>query len=302
MAKTKTETAEGLKFFDCEVGVGGTGFDYPSPRTPAELLAMMDRYGIEQALVYDRHAHEVGVFDKFDFILDFCKDVPVARLPGGPPGRDVPVARLPGAPPGRDVPVARLSDGPPGRLYPTIPILPPATGEQPPPDELVAFCLENGVKAVRACPTAHNYIFDSFSMGKLLEPLQKHRIPVIHTSMQVQDHPWLHAPAWQNIRDVAAAFPELPIIVLYTGMLQGRNLFPLLDQCPNVLADLTCESFHFVEDVVERFGSGKLVFASHFPTEDPALYAPMVSYAGIPLKARQAVARDNIRRILEDIR
>ena len=280
MENAKSDATEGLRFFDCEIGVGGTGFEYPSPRTSAELLAMMDRYGIENALVYDRHAHEAGVFDRFDAILDFCK--------GAPPGkRD--------APPGKQ-------DAPPGRLYPTIPIVPPSTGEQPPPAELVGFCLDHGIKAVRACPAAHNYIFDPFSMGKLLAELQKHRIPVIHTAMQVQDHPWMHTPPWQNIRAVAEAFPRLPIIVLYTGMLQGRNLFPLLEQCPNVLADLTCVSFHFVEDVVERFGSGKLVFASHFPTEDPGLYAPMVAYAGIPVEARKAIAGDNIRRILEGVR
>ena len=250
-----------LKFFDCEMGVGGTAFGYPAIRTPSELLAIMDHYNIDGALVYDRGAHESGVFDRFDFIVEFCRSSP--------------------------------------RLHPAIPIVPPATAEQPPPDELIAFCLENGIRAVRACPSAHRFSFDSFSMGPLLAELQKHRMPVVHTSMHLQDHPWEHQPVWDNIRDAATAFPELPIVVLYTGMLQGRRLFPLLAQCPNVLADLTCVSFQYVEDVVERFGSNRLVFASHFPTEDPGLYTPGVIYAGIPPDAREAVARGNITRLLE---
>ena len=249
-----------LPFFDCEMGIGHTAFGYPATPKPADVLAVMDRYGIEGALVYDRGAHEAGVFDRFDFLLEYCRQDP--------------------------------------RLVPSIPIVPPATGEQPPPRELVEFCLANGIKAVRACPSAHNYLFDSHSMGPLLAELEIHGMPVIHTSMQVQDHPWLHAPAWPGIRDAALAFPRLPIVVVYTGMLQGRNLFPLLEECPNVLADLTCASFQFVEEVARRFGSDRLVMASHFPTEDPGLYTTWVTYAGVSEEARKNIAGDNLRRLL----
>jgi len=253
-----------LRFFDCEMGVGATGLSYPATPTPEDALAVMDRYGIESALVYDRGTHESGVFDRFDFLLDYC-----GRSP---------------------------------RLVPTIPVLPPATGEQPTPKKLVGFCLANGIRVVRACPVAHNYVCDRHSMGQLLAELQEHRMPLVHTSMQVEDHPWLHAPPWQDIRDVALAFPRLPIIVIYTGMLQGRSLFPLFAQCPNVLADLNCVSFNYIEAVVERFGSGRLVFASPFPTEDPALYTTGVAYCGVSEEARRNIAGDNIRRLLEDVR
>lgn len=228
------------------------------------MLEIMDHYGIEEALVYDRGGHESGVFDQFDFILDFCRHS--------------------------------------GRLHPAVPVVPPATGEQPPADELIGIILERGVKAVRACPNVHNFQFDPFSMGALLTELEKHRIPVIHSSMQVQDHPWAHAPAWRDVREVALAFPDLPIVVVYTGMLQGRRLFPLLEQCPNVLADLTCVSFQYVEYVVERFGRGKLVFASHFPAEDPGVYAGWLNYSDIPHPAREDIASDNLRRLLEAVR
>ena len=257
-----------LTFFDCEMGVGGTAFAYPAPKDAAALLSVMDHYMIESALVYDRGAHESGVFDSFDFILDFCRA-------GDSSSRR--------------------------RLIPTIPILPPATGEQPPPDELVALCIEKGIRAVRACPAAHNFIFNTFSMGRLLAELENHRMPVVCTWMNLQDHPWEHQPAWRDLSEVALAFPRLPIIVLYTGMLQGRRLFPLLEQCPNVLADLTCVSFQFLEDVVERFGSGRLVLASHFPTEDPGLYTTWVNYGGVPEHARLDIAGGNVRRLLECI-
>ena len=253
-----------LEFFDCDVGVGGTGFAYPATETPSALLGVMDRYRIRDALVYDRGAHESGLFDRFDFILDFCRQSP--------------------------------------RLHPAIPIVPPATGEQPPPGELVGIILEKGVKAVRACPNAHHFDFDVFSMGPLLAELEKHRIPVIHSSMHVQDHPWQHAPAWRNMREVALAFPALPVVVVYTGMLQGRRLLPLLGRCPNVLADLTCSAFQFVEFVVERLGSGKLVLASHYPAEDPGLYTAWLNYSDISDQARHEIAAGNLLRLLEAVR
>ena len=253
-----------LSFFDCDVGVGRTGLSYPATETPAALLERMRRYGIDSALVYDRGAHESGVFDGFDFILDFCR-----HNPG---------------------------------LHPAIPVVPPATGEQPPPDEQIDIILELGIRAVRACPNAHGFDFDTFSMGPLLAALEQHRIPVIHSSMHMQDHPWRHAPAWGNLREVALVFPKLPILVVYTGMLQGRRLMPLLAECPNVLADLTCAAFGYVEYVVERFGSRKLVLASHYPAEDPALYTTWLNYADLSARARQDIASGNMLRLMEGIR
>lgn len=253
-----------LRFLDCEIGVGGTGMSLPTITDPSKLLAVMDRYAIEKALVYDRGAHESGVFDRFDFILDFC----------------------------------RRSD----RLLPTIPILPPATGEQPPPKELVGMILASGIKAVRACPGAHHFIFDAFAMGTLLEELELHAVPILHTSMHLQDHSWAHEPAWRDIREVAKAFPRLPIVVLYTGMLQGRRLLPLLEGCSNVLADLTCMSFQFVQFVTERLGSKRLVMASHLPCEDPGIYTTWVNYCGLDEEARRDIASGNMLRLLEAVR
>jgi predicted TIM-barrel fold metal-dependent hydrolase len=253
-----------LSFFDAEIGVGGTAFDLPVAREPADLLALMDRYRIDDALVHDRAAHEAGVFDRFDFLLNFCAASP--------------------------------------RLHPAIPILPPACGEQPPPDELVEIIRSRGIRAVRACPAAHNYHFDPFTLGPLLERLAAHRIPVLHTSQRLQDHPWNHESDTERLRSVAQAFPELPLVLLYAGMLEGRRILPLLDGCPNVLVDLTGVSFSFIEYVTHRFGPERLVYASHHPTADPGLCTTQVLYSGVPAAARALVAGGNIRRLVEGLR
>ena len=253
-----------LHFFDCEMAIGASAFGHPVPQEPGELLAVMDRYAITDALVYDRGNYEMGIFDRHEFLLEFCAASP--------------------------------------RLHPTLSIVPPATGEQAAPEELVAFCLDTGINAVRAWPAAHSFPFDRYAMGRLLAELEKHRLPVIVSAMNTQDHPWLHTPPWRDIREAALAFPDLPIIVNYTGMLQGRSLFPLLENCPNVLADLTCTSFQFVEEVAARFGSGRLIFASHFPLEDPGYYTCWVNYCGLDEEAKRDIAGENMRRLLEGVR
>ncbi|OGV62735.1 MAG: hypothetical protein A2498_02715 [Lentisphaerae bacterium RIFOXYC12_FULL_60_16] len=220
----------------------------------------MGQYDIGSALVYDRAAHEAGVFDRFDFILEAC--------------------------------------GTSHRLLPTIPVLPPATREQMPPADLVAFCLDHGIKAVRACPTAHNFICDRHSMGRLCTQLQARRMPLIHSSIGLREHPYKHQPPWHDLRDLALAFPDMPVIVLHTGMMQGRNLFTLLEECPNVMADLSCASFQYVEEVVAHFGSARLVMASHFPAEDPGLYTTWLNYAKVDADVRANIAGDNLRRLL----
>jgi predicted TIM-barrel fold metal-dependent hydrolase len=253
-----------LNGVDCDFGVGLNGLGLPVTPEPSDALAVLDRYDLAQALVYDRGAFEAGDFNAQDRLLDYC---------------------------------ARSN----GRLLPTLHVVPPATNEQPAPAELIQTCLASGIRALRVSPIYHRFICDSHSMGDLLELMAMHRMPLLHSSMQVQDHPWEHTPPWRDIRDMALAFPRLPIVVLYTGMLQGRNLFPLLEQCDNVVADLTCFSFRFIEEVAAEFGGNRLVLASHFPHEDPGPYAAWVNYAGVSEDHRLNIAGGTMRRLLEAV-
>ena len=61
-----------VSLFDCNAGVGKTGLAYPAAEQPAEFLAVMDHYGIDEALVYDLTDLETGRFDDPSTILAFC--------------------------------------------------------------------------------------------------------------------------------------------------------------------------------------------------------------------------------------
>ena len=69
-----------------------------------------------------------------------------------------------------------------------------------------------------------------------------------------------------------------------------------------MLVDLNCSSFQFIEFVVEKLGSERLVFASHHPSEDPGLYTTYLSYSDVPEEVRRDIAGENIRRLLEAVK
>jgi predicted TIM-barrel fold metal-dependent hydrolase len=250
-------------FFDADIAVIGSGRGLDCFETPATMIPWMDHYHISSTLVYDRGMMECGQFRDFSRILKFCCEAP-------------------------------------DRLFPTVPIAPPATGENPPPDELIEILLAEGIKGVRVWPEFQACDFDPFNFGILLEKLQAHRIPVfVHIS---EIHPWTYRTGWKNLAETARAFPALPLVLLWSGMRNGRQVFPLLDQCPNIRFDLTCVTGGFIEYVVERWGAGRLITASHYPFWDPGIFQAWVNYSGISVTDRERVAGGNVARLVEDIR
>ncbi len=253
-----------ISLFDCNAGVGKTGGEYPAAESPDEFLTVMEHYGIDKALVYNLSDFESGHLDDPSEILSFCK----------------------------------YSD----HLHPSVIVVPPETGEQPPPDVWIEELISSGIKAVRAYPRWYHFDFLPYCMGSLLEVLQARRMPIFVTYYEYGAHPWDHTPEWDHIHRMAVEFPELPIIVLYTGMLQNRRIFPLMAHCPNVRFDTICATFRFLKYVTERFGPERLVVGTRYPIYEPGLHVSWPQYADIDNRARALIAGDNIRNMLEAVR
>ncbi len=253
-----------IEFFDCFMGIGASGhFDRRGITDPSEALALMDRLGIAEALVYDQQEVEIGRFGDDAFILDFCRRSP--------------------------------------RLHPSVSIAPPGTGELPSPREWVRSLLERGIRAVRAWPEWHRFDFLPYCLGTLLKELEAHRVPlfVSYYSIEPGNFPWGHKPNLDHIQRTASAFPDLPIILNHTGMLENRRLLPLLHSCPNVRCDITGAAGGFIELVSGGLGPERLLFTAEFPIFDPALLIPWVRYADIPEAQARFIAGDNLRQLLD---
>jgi uncharacterized protein len=252
-----------LSLFDCCVGVGESGyFDRQGVTSPAALLDVMDRFGVAEALVYDQQEVEIGRFGDDAFILDFC---------------------------------AASS-----RLHPSVALAPPPTGELPAPDEWVSSLLARGIRAVRAWPEWHRFDFLPWCLGPLLAALEAHQLPlfVSYASIEPGNFPWGHSPVLDHIQRTAAAYPDLPMVLTHTGMLENRRLLPLLHACPNVRCDVSSTAGGFLELVAATLGPQRLLFTGEFPVFDPGLLVPWVRYADIPEAAAQLIAGDNLRQLL----
>lgn len=131
-----------MRFFDCNCFVGRPMIAMLKPAPTADdLLAEMDRAGIEKALVWH-----------------------VAQ-------RDYAVAtgnRL----------LAEQVAGHADRLTGCWAILPPQTGELPGPEELCTQMAEADVRALRAFPDRHRYLLRAESCGPLLQVMVERRIPL----------------------------------------------------------------------------------------------------------------------------
>ncbi|NIM70510.1 MAG: hypothetical protein GTO48_08685, partial [Xanthomonadales bacterium] len=130
-----------LHFLDAHCVLGRHGYwREPQPASVPELLAVMDRFGIGQALVThcDSRTHHPAVGNRA---------------------------------------VGELTDGQP-RLLPAWVLLPPSTGETPQPECIIEELRAGGVKAAFLCPGTYGHGLADWELDALLEPLAAAGVPV----------------------------------------------------------------------------------------------------------------------------
>lgn len=135
-----------LMFFDCDCQIGNTLFG-PKPGVE-ELLAEMDRSGIDQALVRNGNFGPVGAVKANEETAQMLR---------------------------KD-----LS----GRLYGVWGILPVQCDEQPAGDVFFSAMKQNRIKALTLDPAAHRFEACRITIGKLLDEAAERKIPVLLYPMQ----------------------------------------------------------------------------------------------------------------------
>jgi predicted TIM-barrel fold metal-dependent hydrolase len=174
------------------------------------------------------------------------------------------------------------------RLFPVRTLLPPQTGELPPPDVFLAELRRDGVRALRAFPCEHRYRLDGLTFGPHLEMLAAERIPLLVKADCLA------------IGDLLRDCPGLTVIAMSQGPHSlERYLRPLLDRYANLHLDtsgLLVEGL--IEEFVERYGAERLVFGSGFPDNAAGGAQNCLRFANIPEDARAAIASGSLCRLL----
>jgi hypothetical protein len=179
-------------------------------------------------------------------------------------------------------------------LEPCWTLLPPACGEMGNLDELMAEMAQANVRAVRLYPLEHSYSLAEWQCGELFEALAERRHVMLLDLAQ---------GSWGDVERICRTYPDLAVVVTWVGYRQLRPLFALLRRCSNLYCDLSNLSTYLgIEEILDRFGSERLIFGTGLPTADPGGPIARLFYTDAPPSALNAIAHGNVERLLDRVR
>jgi predicted TIM-barrel fold metal-dependent hydrolase len=259
-----------MRLFDACCYVGRWPTEELTFHTAKGLLAEMDRFGIERALV----SHTLA-----------WQDAPAF---------------------GNERLMEEIAPHP--RLEPCWVVLPGETLGGPPGRDAAALCdrlAAEGVRAVRIYPRDHVYPLADWMVGDLLGALADRRYVLLIDQEQVILPTGLFDvdPAgWTHIRWLCGAFPGLSVVLTKVGYRALRVLLLLMQDCPNLHLDLSYFSSHLgIEEIVARCGAERLLFGTNQPLTDPGGVVTRLAYAGVTAQQQEQIAAGNLERLLDRV-
>jgi predicted TIM-barrel fold metal-dependent hydrolase len=249
-----------LGLFDANVYLGPLWARPPSPaRDVPGLLATMDAYGLERALV----THSL------------------AKWHHPPVGNAALMAAIAGE----------------ARLAACWVVMPSAGGEVPPEHEQVDHLLAAGARAARLCPVAHRLSLEPWEVDPLLEALAERRVPLLvdmdnrhwrdvrpwrFLEWACRAHPTLPLVLLRegqaNFRTLYPLMERCPNLILETSFLQGQNALAY---------------------IAGKWGAHRLVYGSGLPVWDPGLPISGLAYGGLDADATSRVGAGTLQALLD---
>lgn len=192
--------------------------------------------------------------------------------------------------------VAEAAKSSGGRLSACYVLRPELGGsELPTASELLEQLKIERPAAVKLFPVSNRYPLDEFYAGELLDVLNELHMPLFLDNDQ--------KPPFENLPALARKYPNIKFVLLRHSMNETRHTRPLLAKLDNVYFDIgimidTC----FIEEMVDKFGSGRFLFGSGMPVYLPAGSLGLVIYSRISDDDKQAIFSGNWNRIQEEIK
>ena len=246
-----------MEFFDCNAYFGLPAVRPMAPvDTVDALMAEMDRAGVVRALVWHIAQHDV------------------APQTGN----------------------AMLAEAiaPHERLWGCWTVLPNQANEFPAPSVLFSQMRAARVAAIRVFPDSHKYLLNEVSMGNLLAPMARRRVPLLLSVAR--------GITWRGVYDVLAEFPDLTCVICDHGCWgEDRYFRPLLERYPNVSVDSAQYLLDGgIEAFVADYGAGRMLYGSGFPDSYMGGMMMAIKHAQIPLAAKVAIGHGNLERLIEE--
>jgi hypothetical protein len=178
------------------------------------------------------------------------------------------------------------------RLQPTWAILPSQTGEQPATETLLRNMRRHDVRALRLFPDDHRYFVDEITWGDQLAVYAERRIPLfVRASLD-------------KCAQLLRSFPDLVIVTASQGSNPlDRYAWPLVEKYPNLIFETSGYVVdNGIEEFCRRYSAARLVFGSGYPENSSGAAMLALAHADIPAADRQAIAADNLHRLLAEAR
>ncbi|MCL4386303.1 MAG: hypothetical protein M1326_08340, partial [Cyanobacteria bacterium] len=157
----------------------------------------------------------------------------------------------------------------------------------------------------RLYPKTHKYLIDIWAFKKIYSLLNKYFFPVI-INLDELDITGNKTFEWSLLFEITCKFPEIPIIIdggnskelMFNGF-----FYQLLGKTKNIYLEThNLLGFNQIEDLVEKFGSKKLVFGSYFPFYPQYLSCERILYARISEKDKINILSGNLRTVFNNIK
>jgi predicted TIM-barrel fold metal-dependent hydrolase len=188
------------------------------------------------------------------------------------------------------------------RLHAAWAALPPgARDEQLDGAEFVAAMRRNKVAAVWLLPGQYRFNLTDWCIDELLEPLAAARVPVFICHDEVSGWPTRQDQTdWPAVVALCRRWPKLPVIVSEWRIRRSqRVIYRALDACPNLRVEMSgYYLFRGVEYITRRWGSGRLIFGSNWPTFGHGQTLAILTRAEIADNDKRAIAGGNMRRLM----
>ena len=238
----------------------------PQAVTAAELLDVMDHYGIAGALVTDCLSREADAPAGNRRVVELVRDQP--------------------------------------RLLPAWVLLPSTTGETPSGSGLVAQLRAAGVKAVFLCMGTYRHGLEDWELDDVLGPLAEAHVPVFLNGEDGyggwEDGCGADALDIDAVVRMAARHPTLPIVMTAFRFRRScRRLWRALESADNIYLELSGYwFFRPIEFLCQHVPPQRLLFGTRLPVFDPAATKATVQYAEIPADSLRLIAGENLSRLL----
>ncbi|MBN1543657.1 amidohydrolase family protein [candidate division KSB1 bacterium] len=181
------------------------------------------------------------------------------------------------------------------RLIPCPVVLPNSGKELATENEQIDQAIANGAAAVTIRPVIDYWVVLPWISDALFRALVDRNLPV-----WISSH---HCPPPQ-IAEIAAAFPDLRIILAQVGYREQRILLPLLKRFPQVYLSIGNNYclHQGLEQLVKEVECRQLLFGSGFPESEPMAAVMMLLNSDLSLEQKQCIGFGNFNQLREEIR